>query len=131
MKGVLALDEELVIGKPEIFISEAATNSFAVFFEDDGDTGYFYALDTDKQMPILDAVQIYNVANIVDKDRPSKLQIAWSNDGLKAALLINDYAHAVFDFSANRGYCRTGFPPMNDWSKDGHEWSDEAFSLFT
>ena len=131
MKGVIALDEELEIGKPEIFDSRSATSSFAVFFEDDGETGYFYALDMDSQMSILDAVHIYNVANIIDKDRPSKVQIAWSNDGLKSALLINDYVHAVFDFSANRGYCRTGFPQFKDWSKEGHEWTDEAFNLFT
>src|SRR5215831_10401832 len=131
MTGVFALEEQLVIGRPAVFESRSSNNPFAVFFEDDGETGYFYALDTQKQMPILDAVQIYNVANVVDKNRASKLQILWSHGGSSSALIINDYVHAVFDFSGNRGYCRTGFPPIYEWSKEGHEWSDEALNLFT
>jgi hypothetical protein len=130
MNGFLGLEEELQIGRPVLLDSCSSENSFAVFFEDDGDTGYFYALDTKQEPSILDAVHIYNVKNIVDRDVPSNLQIAWSVDGLKAALIINDYVHAVFDFDANRGYCRTGFPPMTDWSKEGHHWNDEALGLF-
>ncbi|MGP0017489.1 MAG: DUF2251 domain-containing protein [Candidatus Sulfotelmatobacter sp.] len=60
-------------------------------FEDEGETDYFYALDLlrtpDK---ILDAVHIYNVANVVDRDRPSQVDIVWSEDGSKCALLINN-----------------------------------------
>ncbi len=104
----------------------------SAFFEDDGDTGYFYAVDlarTDHR--ILDAVQIYNVANVVDKARPSSLEIIWSEDGLKCALLINGYPHAAFDFAAQRGFCRTNFPNFPDqsegcWSQSDHSWSDDA-----
>ncbi|MBT2145443.1 DUF2251 domain-containing protein [Rhodanobacter sp. LX-100] len=46
-------------------------------------------------------------------------------------MLINGYVHAIFDFSATRGYCRTGFPPPSKsggWH--GHDWDDSAFKLF-
>jgi len=126
--------------KPHIF--HPGDNSFAAkdspggrysaFFEDEGDTGYFYAVDlTRKDQTILDAVHIYNAANVTDRDRPSTLEILWSEDGLKCALLINGYAHAAFDFAAQRGFCRTNFPnfpdqPQGCWSQSDHAWSDDA-----
>jgi len=107
---------------------------FAAIFEDDGETGYFYALDTrQEENPIIDALHIYEVEAVTDKHRPSNVQIIWSLDDRKAALLINDYPHAVFDFDAKRGYCRSGFPPPvgdTGWSADGHEWDDSALQLF-
>ncbi|MGN6391644.1 MAG: DUF2251 domain-containing protein [Gemmatimonadales bacterium] len=76
---------------------------------------------------ILDAVQIYAVRNVVDRELPSDLEVVWSEDGQQAALLLNSYPHAVFDFEARRGYCRTGFPsPPDGWSRQGHAWDDEA-----
>jgi hypothetical protein len=46
-------------------------------------------------------------------------------------LTINGRAHAVFDFAAKRGYCRTGFPPPSKrWSAEGHAWDDAALRLF-
>jgi hypothetical protein len=87
-------------------------------------------LTREKHM-ILDAVHIYNVANVMDRDQPSTLFIAWSDDGSRCALLINDYPHAAFDFKAKRGYCRTNFPNFHEskkgkWRKSDHTWSDEA-----
>jgi hypothetical protein len=92
-----------------------------------------YALDTSRvDDPIVDAMHIYNASVVTDKHLPSKAQIVWSQDGLKAALLINRYPHAIFDFAAKRGYCRTGFPvPAPDkWTKFGHEWDENALDLF-
>ena len=131
MKGVMENEGTLIVGQETVLESNSPKNSFAAFFEDEGDTGYFYALDMERDEPILDALQIYNVSNVTDGSIPSKVQIAWSNDGLKTALIINDYVHAVFDFDSKRGYCRTGFPPITDWSEDGHEWSDKALELFS
>jgi hypothetical protein len=80
---------------------------------------------------IVDAAQIYNVANVSDRERESSISILWSADGMKCALLINGYAHAAFDFSAKRGFCRTNFPnlpntPSGCWDSSDHHWSDEA-----
>jgi hypothetical protein len=105
---------------------------YSAFFEDDGETGYFYAIDltrTDNTIP--DAVHIYNVANVSDKDKPSAVEIIWSDDGLKCALLINGYPHAAFDFVAQRGFSRTNFPNFQHqsegcWVQSDHAWSDGA-----
>jgi hypothetical protein len=93
---------------------------------------FFYALDTEMADNLIcDAMHIYNVKNVVDGLVPSTAEIVLSDDGLKSALLLNDYFHAVFDFSAKRGYCRTNFPPSSQsWTKFSHEWDDEALELF-
>jgi hypothetical protein len=126
--------ERLVVGEPTLIGSESVSHPVGTFFEDDGETGYFYAT----RLPdheILDTAHIYNVASVVDRDRESEVEILWSNDGLKSALLINRYAHAVFDFSAKRGYCRTDFPnfPSSEdarWHKDTHLWDEAVMGNF-
>ena len=123
---------EFYPGQEAYLDSKSAVSSFAVVFEDDGTTGYFYALDVANEgQMILDAVHIYNANNVTDKDRSSVAKIIWSASGEQAALLINEYPHAVFDFAAKRGYCRTGFPPPSpNWSSEGHEWDDAAMGFF-
>lgn len=61
-------------------------------FEDDLTTGYFYAVDTKPDLKILDALHIYNVADVIDKDKSCKLQIVWTDNGKVASLLINGYS---------------------------------------
>ena len=128
----LVAQETINVGEEKPIFGESPKGRFATVFEDDGETGYFYAMDAEKSdNQICDAVHIYNVKDVVDKDIPSKIEIVWSEDGLKSALLINDFPHAVFDFSAQRGYCRTNFPPSDkNWTKFEHEWTDESLELF-
>jgi hypothetical protein len=104
---------------------------YGAVFEDDGEAGYFYALDhRDGENPIQDAVHIYNVASISDSATPSTVQIVWSGDGQKAGLIINRYPHAIIDFAARRAVCRSGFPaPGPGWT--GHEWDEGAVALLT
>lgn len=127
------ISEEIIsIGEPVEIKAESLCPYYGVIFEDDGMTGYFYALDfRHKENAIMDALHIYNVEHVMDRTIPSKIQLAWSNDGQKAALLINNYPHAVFDFESRRGYCRTGFPPPSaSWSKEGHAWDESALAVF-
>jgi hypothetical protein len=131
MRGVITNEGMITVGNSVVLEARSPSTSFAAVFEDDGDAGYFYGLNTDLEQPIIDALHIYNSANVTDRDIPSKVQIAWSMDGLKTALIINAHVHAIFDFEAERGYCRTGFPPITDWSKEGHEWHDDALTLFS
>ena len=125
-KGVLRA------GTPTFVSSTSGSAPFGTFFEDDGETGYFYAMDqAGEEGKILDAVLIYNVASVADRDEPSQIAIIWSTDGLKSALLINDYPHAVFDFQVRRGYSRSNFPnfpddPARAWHTASHEWRDEV-----
>ncbi len=126
--------ERLMVGSQIIFPCDSPDGRHSAFFEDEGETGYFYALDLLRtHNMILDAVHIYNVANVVDRDKPSQVEIVWSADGLKCALLINDYPHAAFDFSERRGYCRKNFPNFKNpkdgsWITADHSWSDEAIA---
>ena len=94
-----------------------------------GDTGYLYANDRADGNRILDAVHIYNASSVANRDRQSSVEIVWTHDGMKAALLINDYPHAVIDFEGRCSYCRSGFPvPPRDWNRE--VWSEELKDLF-
>jgi hypothetical protein len=116
-------------GNEAWYASDSPSAQFTVIFEDDGDTGYFYAHDRANGARVLDAMQIYNALSVVDKDRVSVAEIVWSPDGMKSALLINDYFHAIVDFSERCSYCRTGFPsPPPNWNRG--EWSEELILLF-
>ena len=90
--------EILKVGTPTFIPQDSPDSRYGAYFEDDGETGYFYAVDMLAQQKILDAVHIYNVRGVVDRDKPSQVRIVWSEDGSKCALLINNYLHAAFDF---------------------------------
>jgi hypothetical protein len=127
------IGKTLKVGTPTFIPQDSPNSHYSAYFEDDGETGYFYAVDLSAQLKILDAVHIYNVRDVVDLNRPSQVTIVWSEDGSKCALFINDYPHAAFDFSRKRGYCRTNFPYFNEpddagWMTSDHSWSDEAIS---
>lgn len=133
MPSSICAEQTVTVGTPVTVECASPSNEYAVVFEDDGETGYFYGLDTRlSDRPILDALHIYNVQNVTDGDKPSQVQVVWSADGLKSALIINRYPHAVFDFEEHRGYCRSGFPPADPtWTKYDHEWQESAIELLT
>jgi len=135
MSSAIECEQEIIVGRAVTIECPSPVSSYSVVFEDDGETGYFYALQTTveaaDEQPILDALHIYNVESVTDRSISSSVQIVWSEDGLKSALVINRYPHAVLDFESKRGYCRTGFPPPSaDWSAEGHDWKDSAIDLF-
>ncbi|MBE9597972.1 DUF2251 domain-containing protein [Pedobacter sp. MC2016-24] len=117
-KAIIYEEQTFNVGE-DVFIESTAENNYAVIFEDNGETGYLYAVDrNDNGLKILDALHIYDVANVTDKDQPSTAKILWTEDLSKAILSINNYYHAVVDFQNQAGYCRTGFPqPKNTWVK--------------
>ena len=110
-------EQELKVGE-DTFIESTAENDNAVVFEDNGETGYFYALDRrNYALKMLDGVHIYDVANVTDRHQPSTLKILWTQDLTKAFLSINNHYHAAFDFQNRAGYCRNGFPGNSSWAK--------------
>ena len=122
--------ETLSVGVETVVQSDSSITRYHAVFEDDGQTGYFYALDTEKpDNPIIDALHIYNVQSVTDKDKRSELHIIWSGDGMKAALFINSYPHAIFNFADGVGCCRTGFPPPAD-ATTTHEWDESQMAHF-
>ena len=107
--------KDFTVGMPEVLQSFFEYVPYGVVFEDDGDTGYFYATSKDG---ILDALHIYNVEDVSDKHIPNHVLILWDDACTLAALCINDYIHAVYDFVAQAGYCRNGFPEAEgEWVK--------------
>ena len=92
--------EQFTPGQELVLESFFEQSPYGVVFEDDCGTGYFYAVHQEEG--ILDALHIYNVEDL----------------GL-AALDINGYIHAVFDFAAHAGYCRNAFPEASgDWLRE-------------
>ena len=127
------LGQEYIPGDETWYASDSPSSNFSGVFEDDGQTAYFYAYDRGRaESPILDAVHIYNVSNVRDREIPSVVEIIWSPDGLKAALLINEYPHAVIDFARKQAYCRTGFPPPTGAWRDSQRlpWQDSLMKWF-
>ena len=107
---LLIYEEQTFTVGQDTFIDSTAENNNTVVFEDNEETGYFYALDRYEELSILDALHIYNVADVIGRDKPSTIKILWTEDLMKAFLSINNYYHAVFDFKEKAGYCRNGFP---------------------
>jgi hypothetical protein len=132
MPAQLVAEQTITVGQPVVVEGPSPSTGFGVVFEDDGTTGYLYGLDFSRQEnPIVDAMNIYNVEQVADRAKPSVVQLVWSQDGLKAALLINRFPHAVFDFEGKRGYCRTGFPRADsNWTQHDHSWDDRVVELF-
>ncbi|GAC1448354.1 MAG: DUF2251 domain-containing protein [Chitinophagaceae bacterium] len=134
MKGYLLKEQAFIAGEDTFIESISSENNYAVAFEDDTETGYFYAIELNKETDeqrILDAVHIYEADHIEPGKRPGIINIIWSTDWLKCALLINNYCHAVFNFSSQGGYCRNEFPPPNDiWTKGNRKLTDEMVADF-
>ncbi len=107
-----ATGQTITVGEPAVIEAAASSGPLLAVFEDDGETGYFYAVDSSKsEQPIQDAVHVYNVRNVTDRSRPWEIKIQWSADSQRVMLMINNYPHAAFDFVAKHGYARTNFPP--------------------
>jgi hypothetical protein len=129
MKGYLLRDHPYTAGKETFIDCNSSENNYGVVFEDDTDTGYFYAIQLDPEtggQQILDALHIYNIEDIPEEERAGVVKIIWSTDWLRCALIINSYCHAVFDFEHQGGYCRNEFPPPNSfWTKGSRTLTDE------
>jgi hypothetical protein len=131
----IVVKESFKAGEPLVVDADSPIGRYAAVFEDDSDTAYFYAVDTDVEdgSPVQDALLVYAVADVTDADLASTLEIAWSKDGLKALLLINDVPHAAFDFARRRGWCLSGLPETavnNTWSAGPRDWNDGVEALF-
>jgi len=127
--------ETLRVGQALVVDADSPAGRYATVFEDDGSTGVFYAIDTDIEEgnPVQDALLVYVAADVSDAELASTLEIGWSDDGLKALLLINDAPHAAFDFAARQGWCLSALPEAalnKAWSKAGRQWSDAVEALF-
>lgn len=121
MKGYLLAEKKITPGEDTFIESVSSENNYAVVFENDTSTGYFYALELTPEtggQRILDAVHIYNVEELTEDEKPLNIKVIWSRDWLKCALVVNAQCHALFDFEKQGGYCINEFPPTNSfWTK--------------
>ena len=132
MKGYLLKDQNIIMGEQTFIESVSSENNYQVIFEDDTDTGYFYAAERNKvtdELRILDMLLVYDVESIKVSERNAILNIIWSTDWMKCALVINNYCHAVFDFAKQGGYNRHEFPPPVLWHKE-RKLTDEMIAAF-
>jgi hypothetical protein len=149
MNGYLMQERQWTPGEDLFTESFSPESPYGVVFEDDGQTAYFYAVEKDKEgesLRVLDALHIRETGEDagasdtrsdsveVGQDssaesevaespsapqKPSKLQIVWSRDWMKSALVIDGLCHALFDFTAQGGYNINEFPPPNDFWTQG------------
>ena len=126
------MGHRISVGLPTVVEAFADRSPYAVVFEDDGETAYFYGLDTRlPAQPVLDAVHVYSVGALADRAAIDDVEIVWSPDQQRVALLLNGTAHAAFDFAAPRAYCRSNFPPSSSWSSAGHGWDEGAVDFLS
>ncbi|MEO5995107.1 MAG: DUF2251 domain-containing protein [Chitinophagaceae bacterium] len=132
MKGYLLKEQKIIIGKETILESVSSENNFEVIFEDDTETGYFYGAERNKEtneLRVLDMLLIYDVDSVDVSERLATLAIIWSTDWMKCGLILNNYCHALFDFSTNGGYNRREFPPPNTiWTKQDRKLTNEMIA---
>lgn len=128
----LGAQKEINVGSPCVIESDAVDQSRGVVFEDDGETGYFYARDYSIENSIfVDALHIYTVKGVEDAASLSTVRVVWSKDWEKVVLLINNSPHAMFDFREKLGYSLDEFPepdPKSGWRRV--PWNSELKHFF-
>jgi hypothetical protein len=130
MPVIVATIENGRPGDEIVLRSVAFAGGPTVVFEDDGETGTFYARARGDG-PILDALHVYSVEDVADRARVAEFKIGWSASGRQAILLINGGVHAVFDFDREKGWCRSAFSAAApSWSLEGHQWDDACLAHF-
>jgi hypothetical protein len=154
MNGYLMQERQWTPGEDLFVESFSPESPYGVVFEDDGQTAYFYAVEKDKEgtgLWVLDALHIRETGIEPGEDdsgegpdfdqtgsgrelaksrdaseNPSRLQIVWSRDWMKSALVVDGLCHALFDFVAHGGYNIDEFPPPNEfWTQGDRKLSME------
>ena len=119
------------VGTPDTFLdSQAAQGSVGVIFQDDGTTAYLYAIRPGDELDILDALHIYDVEDIADRQIPVTAQLFWNADETAVVLLINGQSHALYDFQRQAGFCRNAFPPAPNGQTLKRELTDELVDQY-
>ena len=112
------------VGVPGVITATAPNGPFGVVFEDDGETGYVYGVRRRwwRRSAILDALHLYNVEAVKNREEAHELEVHWSSDGARAAITLNGHPHAAFAFAEQRAACMNAFPPPSPWCRSSHEW---------
>ena len=111
MTILVTIQAQLVVGEEQVIKSLAPEGMLAAVFEDDGRTGYFYALD--------ESVEEIRLWTQYTSTMPKTFQTVTfllmlklaGQKIVKCVLLINGYPHGAFDFVGKNGYCRVVILP--------------------
>lgn len=118
-------------GNKTVIESNEPSQKHGAVFEDDGETGYFYARDLSSDELFVDAIHLYNSSEVQSKDEPVHIEILWPEDYSCVALLINEIPQVVYDFSKSISYAKNPFPeppPNTGWIHE--KWHDSLRDLF-
>lgn len=118
-------------GQPARLEAQSPSGSSLVVLEDDGETGYLYALvpGRDGRPAIADAVQVYIAPASGAASAEVGVRLEWSADGERCGLTLDGELQAVFDFRAQLGACRSGFPPPVGWRRERARSAGELAAL--
>jgi len=128
------MHQTLYVGAPTVIETFADRTPYGAVLEDDGEVAYFYGIDTRRgDRPVIDAMYLYAVSDLeqhpspdIKLDTPCDVEMVWSTEQDRVALLLNGRPHAVIDFASKRACCRSNFPPGSGWSSSGHAWDEHA-----
>jgi len=99
-------------------------SGFGVVFEDDGETGYFYA--TTEDFEILDALHLYDNGHPSSPKLGETVYFVWRPSLVKAGIFYQEVFQAIVDFKNRIACCRSGFPPkFGSWCTSSHDWDDK------
>jgi len=116
-----------MIGEPVVVVSDSEQPKWSLVFEDDGETGYLYAIDNEAEdgNAVLDAALIYQRL----EPRETQMFYVWANAN-RGALVMDGSVQAVVDFEAHRFWTHTNFPEPSEWTKGDKAWDDSAMDGF-
>lgn len=108
------VDESFTVGQAW-FASVSSDGTWAVVFEDDGVTAYLYASTWDSTGegtfgPVMDAMHVYNVADIKGADKPSRSRSAGTPVARRRPAHQRQHPSHIRSHKG-ASCCRTGFPP--------------------
>ena len=83
----------------EFVVEEGNGEDVFCFFEDDGETGYFYLYEPQGE-GIIDHLHIYSKPEDL-KIREKDVEVIWSGDKTKCALRIWGKVYGIFDITSN------------------------------
>ncbi|PVZ62958.1 DUF2251 domain-containing protein [Pelagibaculum spongiae] len=129
---IITEEETFLVGQELVVESQASNGRWGVIFEDDGVQGMLHMLDSSlTESPLLETLTIYYVEGVDKPDQDVELQIAWSEKEDAVVLVLNDYPHAVVDFSKQQACCRLNRAvSYNNWNVD-YRWDDQLLQPFT
>jgi hypothetical protein len=125
----------LYIGRSTLVVSLAQAGPYGVVFEDDGVAGLLYGLDRRRGegvSAVVDYLLIYQVVRgQAEQGVRNQLDVVWTADGRKAALLINSQAYAFYAFDLVVASARSGQPSAQERGyTETHDWQQGLFERY-